>query len=488
MGAQARQARRVQPAAARRRPTRASSCGTATCPLLPSVKYVITLDSDTQLPMDAARRLVGTLAHPLNRPRFDPGCGRVTEGYGVLQPRVGVSLESASRTSFAQVFSGHVGIDPYTTRGLGRLPGPLSRRAASSARASTTSMRSQAALAGRVPENTLLSHDLFEGFYARAGTRAPTSTWWTTIRRNYLAFAARQHRWVRGDWQIVRWLWRTVPDANGRPVPQHAAGRSRDGRFSTTCAGACCRPRWSRCFVAAGRSCRARRCCGRLLACSCSRFPPTCRSADRCRAASRGVPLREHVLAERDTLVTSAQAGAPLHRFLLHQSWVMLDAIGRTLVRLLVHDGGCSSGSPPIAHRDVETSRGRRAAAHVGSRLPSRGRHRRAGRRRRAGPASAGAARSRVCGALSPAHCLRHRARRPRTGMRRSRRDAAHGASTSSPAGLAVLRRARRPGGQLADPGQPAGKPARSESRTGRRRPISGCSSSRRSPRATSAT
>ena len=99
--------------AARR--TRASSCGRATCRSCARSSYVITLDSDTQLPMDTARRLVGTLSHPLNRPRFDARLQRVTEGYGVLQPRVGVSLESASRTSFALVFSGHVGIDPYTS-------------------------------------------------------------------------------------------------------------------------------------------------------------------------------------------------------------------------------------------------------------------------------------------------------------------------------------------------------------------------------------
>ncbi|MDQ3349417.1 MAG: hypothetical protein M3545_15795, partial [Acidobacteriota bacterium] len=85
------------------------------CSVLASTKYVITLDSDTQLPLEAGRRLVGTLAHPLNRPRFDAAVGRVTEGYGLLQPRVGVSVVSANRTAFARVFSGHVGVDPYTT-------------------------------------------------------------------------------------------------------------------------------------------------------------------------------------------------------------------------------------------------------------------------------------------------------------------------------------------------------------------------------------
>ena len=83
--------------------------------VIPRCRYVITLDADTQLPPDSARRLVGTIAHPLNRPRFDVGAGRVTEGYGVLQPRVEISLPSASRSWFARVMSGHVGWDPYTT-------------------------------------------------------------------------------------------------------------------------------------------------------------------------------------------------------------------------------------------------------------------------------------------------------------------------------------------------------------------------------------
>lgn len=82
--------------------------------VLPSVKYVITLDTDTQLPRDAARQLVGTIAHPLNRPVFDAVRGIVNEGYSILQPRVGVSRPSARRSWFVRLFSGDVGIDPYT--------------------------------------------------------------------------------------------------------------------------------------------------------------------------------------------------------------------------------------------------------------------------------------------------------------------------------------------------------------------------------------
>ena len=88
---------------------------TADDALLRRVRYVITLDSDTQLPRDVARKLVGAAIHPLNRPRLDPAENRVVSGYGILQPRVSISLESASRSRFARIFSGNTGIDPYTT-------------------------------------------------------------------------------------------------------------------------------------------------------------------------------------------------------------------------------------------------------------------------------------------------------------------------------------------------------------------------------------
>ena len=136
--------------------------------ILPTVRYVITLDSDTQLPMEAGRRLVGTLSHPLNRPRFDARRQRVTEGYGVLQPRISVSVVSANRTMFSRVFSGHVGVDPYTTA-VSDLYQDMFHEGSYVGKGIYDVDAFESALAGRVPENTLLSHDLFEGFYARAG-------------------------------------------------------------------------------------------------------------------------------------------------------------------------------------------------------------------------------------------------------------------------------------------------------------------------------
>ena len=95
---------------------------------LQSMRYVITLDSDTDLPLDAGRKLVGALAHPLNRARFEPRSGRVVEGYAVLQPRVAIAAVSAASTTFAEIFSGHVGLDPVHHGGLRRVPGPVRRR------------------------------------------------------------------------------------------------------------------------------------------------------------------------------------------------------------------------------------------------------------------------------------------------------------------------------------------------------------------------
>jgi cyclic beta-1,2-glucan synthetase len=168
--------------------------------VLPSIKYVITLDSDTHLPIDAGRRLVGALSHPLNRPRFNPQFRRVTEGYGILQPRVQVSVESAARTPFAQVYSGHVGLDPYTTA-VSDIYQDLFHEGTYVGKGIYDVDAFEAALESRVPENALLSHDLFEGLYARAGLCTDIDVV-DDYPANYLAFASRQHRWVRGDWQI----------------------------------------------------------------------------------------------------------------------------------------------------------------------------------------------------------------------------------------------------------------------------------------------
>ena len=301
--------------------------------VLRSVRYVITLDSDTQLPMDAGRRLVGTLSHPLNRPRFNTALQRVTEGYGVLQPRVGVSLESATRTPFALVFSGHVGIDPYTSA-VSDVYQDLFHEGNFVGKGIYDVDAFTAALAERVPENTLLSHDLFEGFYARTALCTDIHVV-DDYPASYLAFSARMHRWVRGDWQIVGWLWRTVRNQDGRRVPNTLPAVAR-WKILDNLRRSLLAPALVALLVAGWTVLPGSTAVWTTLAVLVLAFPAYVQVGRSLSSRIRGVPLREHVLAERDNLITSARQALLYTVFLLHQSWMMLDAIGRTLVRLLV--------------------------------------------------------------------------------------------------------------------------------------------------------
>jgi cyclic beta-1,2-glucan synthetase len=181
--------------------------------VLPSVRYCITLDTDTRLPRDAAKELVGIIAHPLNRPRFDARLGRVTEGYGILQPRVSVTMASAAGSLFARTYAGHTGVDPYTTA-VSDVYQDLFSEGIFTGKGLYDVDAFVAALQGRVPENALLSHDLFEGLYARTGLVTDVEVV-DDYPSSVLAHARRQHRWVRGDWQILWWLFPFVPSQAG---------------------------------------------------------------------------------------------------------------------------------------------------------------------------------------------------------------------------------------------------------------------------------
>jgi len=301
--------------------------------LLQSVRYVITLDSDTHLPLETGRRLVGTLAHPLNRPRFDQRLGRVTEGYGVLQPRVGVDVVSASRTAFAKVFSGHVGVDPYTTA-VSDVYQDLFHEGSYVGKGIYDVDAFEAALANRVPENALLSHDLFEGVYARAGLCTDIHLI-DDYPSQYLAFAARQHRWVRGDWQIVRWLWRTVPDAERRAVPNSLPviarwkilDNLRRSLLPIALVG----------LLAAGWTVLpGSALLWTVLAILVLAFPTYMQVGRSLGSRVRGIRVRDHIAAERDSLITSARQSLLSATFLAHQAWLMIDAITRTLWRILI--------------------------------------------------------------------------------------------------------------------------------------------------------
>ncbi|HEV7500388.1 MAG TPA: carbohydrate-binding protein, partial [Vicinamibacteria bacterium] len=181
--------------------------------ILPQVRYCITLDSDTRLPRDMAKKLIGIISHPLNRPQYDPALGRVTEGYGILQPRVSVTMASAAGSLFARIYAGHTGVDPYTTAVSDTYQdlfaeGIFTGKGLYDVDAFTRSLE------GRVPENALLSHDLFEGVYARTALVSDLEVV-DDYPSSVLAHARRQRRWVRGDWQILMWLFPFVPTRGG---------------------------------------------------------------------------------------------------------------------------------------------------------------------------------------------------------------------------------------------------------------------------------
>lgn len=176
---------------------------------LAEVKYVITLDTDTQLPRDTARQFVGTMAHPLNRPQFDPVKQRVTEGYGILQPRVAVSLPGTNRSHFARLYGGEPGIDPYT-RTVSDVYQDVFGEGSFIGKGIYDIDAFEQALSGRFPENRILSHDLIEGCYARAGLLSDVQLYEDYPAR-YSADVSRRHRWIRGDWQLTGWLRRRVP-------------------------------------------------------------------------------------------------------------------------------------------------------------------------------------------------------------------------------------------------------------------------------------
>ncbi len=183
---------------------------------LTNVRYVITLDADTQLPRDAAVQFVATMAHPLNRPRFGSRDDQpvVTEGYGILQPRVGASLPGSNRSGYARLCGGDAGLDPYT-RAVSDVYQDVFGEGSFIGKGIYDVDAFERSLAGQLPENRILSHDLLEGCYARCGLLSDVQLIEHPPAR-YGVDAARRHRWIRGDWQLLGWLRRNVHGVPGR--------------------------------------------------------------------------------------------------------------------------------------------------------------------------------------------------------------------------------------------------------------------------------
>lgn len=183
---------------------------------LEGIRFVITLDSDTELPMGSAQRLVGLLAHPLNRAVFEADSGRVTAGYTIVQPRIETSPSSGRPTLFSRLFAGDVGFDIYT-HACSELYQDLFGSGIYVGKGIYDVDAFMRSVEHRVPENALVSHDLFEGIHGRTAL-ATDIILFESYPKSYATYTLRMHRWVRGDWQLFPWLFAKVPSLQGAPV------------------------------------------------------------------------------------------------------------------------------------------------------------------------------------------------------------------------------------------------------------------------------
>jgi cyclic beta-1,2-glucan synthetase len=306
---------------------------TADDALLTSIRYVITLDSDTQLPRDVARKLVGAAIHPLNQPTIDAATNRVTDGYGILQPRVSISLSSASRSKFVQVFSGYTGIDPYTTA-VSDVYQDFFGEGSFTGKGLYEVDAFQRTLDNRVPANALLSHDLFESLFARAALTTDIELL-DDYPASYEAYAKRSHRWTRGDWQILRWLFPTVPDGERRKVrnvlPLMARWKILDNLRRSLVAPSLFLWLVASCALFPGST---------LLWCLfvflVIAFPVYLHVTTSLLIHPRGLPWTSHFWSLWGDFRTNTAQIALSFVFLPHQAWLMCDAIVRSLYRQLI--------------------------------------------------------------------------------------------------------------------------------------------------------
>ncbi|HKP30422.1 MAG TPA: glucoamylase family protein, partial [Gemmatimonadales bacterium] len=295
----------------------------ATAGTLPGdVRYVVTVDADTRLPIGAVKRLAGTMAHPLNRPRLDPATQRVVEGYAVLQPRVTPPLPGVTGSIFQRLASGPSGVDPYAAA-VSDVYQDLFGEGSYTGKGIYDIEAFEAALAGRVPENSLLSHDLFEGLLARAGLVTDVELF-ESAPVSYLANAARQHRWARGDWQLLPWILRhrLSPVGRWKMIDNLRRSASMPAAFLTLVAGWA----WPGASAAAWTA----------FVLTVIALPPLLPVLSGLPSRSTGVSRRRHFRAvARDFRSAMAQMGLSL-TMMAHQAWLMTDAIARTLGRLLL--------------------------------------------------------------------------------------------------------------------------------------------------------
>ena len=303
-------------------------------PVPPGIRYVITLDADTRLPRGAARRLVGKMAHPLNRPKIDARTGRVVEGYAVLQPRVTPALPTSHAGSvFQHIFSGPGGIDPYAFV-VSDVYQDLFGEGSYSGKGIYDVDVFETALHGRIPENAILSHDLLEGIFAGSGLVSDIEVV-EEFPSRYDVAAARQHRWARGDWQLLPWIFGHGRNSSGQPdhreIPLTGRWKMIDNLRRSLSAPASLLALvggWTLPFASAtvwNGIVFAAIALPSLLPLFAGIIP-----------RRRQISKRSHVNAlGRDFSLAFSQIGFHV-ALLAHQAWLMADAIVRTLFRLFM--------------------------------------------------------------------------------------------------------------------------------------------------------
>ena len=304
---------------------------TGALPLPTDVRYVITLDADTRLPRETVRRLVGKLAHPLNQPRFDASTGRVIEGHAVLQPRVTPSLPTGREGSlFQRTFSTMTGIDPYGAA-VSDVYQDLFGEGSYAGKGIYDVDAFESALADRVPEGSLLSHDLFEGIFARAGLVSDIEVI-EEFPARYDVSAARNHRWARGDWQLLPWLFGRA-DAARRgtgSIPALGKWKMLDNLRRTLSA-----PSSLFALLIGWLLPRNAALVWTAFVLSTIAVPTLLPMLSGLRPR-RGIAVGSYLAALSQDLMLAFAQIALLITFLAHQAWLMIDAILRTLYRLVV--------------------------------------------------------------------------------------------------------------------------------------------------------
>ncbi|MEK7322327.1 MAG: glucoamylase family protein [Pseudomonadota bacterium] len=300
--------------------------------LLATVKYVITLDTDTQLPRDAARELVGAMAHPLNRPRYHPAKRRIDEGYAILQPRVEATLPSINRSRYARLWSSEAGIDPYT-RVVSDVYHDLFGEGSFIGKGIYDVDAFEQALSGCFPENRILSHDLLEGCYARSGLLSDVQLY-EDFPARYHADVSRRHRWIRGDWQLARWITSSVPGFEPRRLVKNSLSALSRWKLFDNLRRSLVPTALSLLFVASWTMLPSAwfwttMALGILL------FPPLMESVlDLCNKP-RNLSVKLHIVAVGHATMRRFSQALFTLACLPYEAYFSLDAIARTAIRLL---------------------------------------------------------------------------------------------------------------------------------------------------------